>query len=180
MAQESEVRPRRSPPTSGQPVPAPPRGPRFRSTGQPPRERSPSHRRTPLHYVYNFLGIRPEQQLLSSAEVSPGKHILGMEFIREGEGEHKENLGKARLYIDGRVVAEGPLQTQLGKFTLAGDGLCVGYDSGEAVSQEYQTPARFEGGAIQLVEVAVDKSPYLDRVSEMKKNQRPVEASAPK
>src|SRR5262249_30895774 len=122
-----------------------------------------------LHYVYNFLGIKPEQHFVSSEEIKPGKYVLGMEFTREGAGEHKESLGKMKLYINDKVVAEGALKTQLGKFTLAGDGLCVGYDSGDAVSQEYTTPATFKGGTIRFVEVAVDKAQYLDREMELKR-----------
>jgi arylsulfatase len=122
-----------------------------------------------LHYVYNFLGIRPEQHLVSDEKLSPGKYVLGVEFSREGEGPHKENLGKARLYINDKTVAEGSLRTQLGKFTLAGDGLCVGYDSGDAVSQAYQAPGTFKGGTIRSVEVAVDKVGYLDREMELKR-----------
>jgi arylsulfatase len=122
-----------------------------------------------LHYVYNFLGIKPEQHLVSSDELNAGKCVVGMEFVREGEGEHKENLGKAKLYINDKVVAEGPMKTQLGKFTLAGDGLCVGYDSGDAVSQEYTTPGTFKGGTIRFVEVGVDKAQYLDREMELKR-----------
>jgi arylsulfatase len=122
-----------------------------------------------LHYVYNFLGIKPEQHFVSSEELKPGKYVLGMEFIREGEGKHKENLGKGKLYVNDKVVAEGALKTQFGKFTLAGDGLCVGYDSGDAVTPQYQTPGKFKGGTIQFVEVAVDKAQYLDREMELKR-----------
>jgi arylsulfatase len=121
-----------------------------------------------LHYVYNFLGIKPEQHFVSSEELKPGKYVLGVEFVREGEGKFKVNLGKAKLYINDKVVAEGAMKTQLGKFTLSGDGLCVGYDSGDAVTQEYQTPGKFKGGNIQFVEVAVDKAQYLDREMELK------------
>jgi arylsulfatase len=85
-----------------------------------------------------------------------------MEFTREKAGEHGENLGNMKLYINDKVVAEGPMKTQLGKFTLSGDGLCVGYDSGDAVSQEYTTPGRFEGGTIFAVGVTVEKAQYLD------------------
>jgi arylsulfatase A-like enzyme len=115
-----------------------------------------------LHYVYNFLGIRPEQQLVSSAPLGKGKHTLGMEFAREKAGEHGESLGHAKLYIDDKVVAEGPLKTQAGKFTLSGDGLCVGYDSGDAVSREYKSPGTFKGGKIDVVGVTVEKGQYLD------------------
>ena len=36
-----------------------------------------------LHYVYNFLGIKPEQQFVSTQELKPGKYTLGMEFTRD-------------------------------------------------------------------------------------------------
>ncbi len=92
-----------------------------------------------LHYVYNFLGIKPEQDFVSPP-LTPGKHSLGMEFKREKAGEHGESLGKTMLYVDGKPVAEGPMRAQIGKFTLAGDGLCVGYDSGDNVSEQYKNP----------------------------------------
>jgi arylsulfatase len=122
-----------------------------------------------LHYVYNFLGIQPEQHFVSSDELGPGKYVLGVEFNREGEGLHKENLGKLKLYVNDKMVAEGPLKTQLGKFSLAGDGLCVGFDSSDAVSQEYTAPAKFKGGRIEFVEVDVDNAQYLDREMELKR-----------
>ena len=115
-----------------------------------------------LHYVYNFLGIKPEQHLVSKVALTPGKHTVGLEFTREKAGEHGESLGAAKLYIDDQVVAEGPMRTQAGKFTLSGDGLCVGYDSGDAVSSQYTTPGRFKGGTIFLVGVTVEKTQYLD------------------
>jgi len=115
-----------------------------------------------LHYVYNYLGIKPEQHFVSKIALSPGKHTVGLEFTREKAGDHGESLGSAKLYIDDKVVAEGPMKTQPGKFTLSGDGLCVGYDSGDAVSQEYKAPGRFKGGKIFLVGVTVEKGQYLD------------------
>jgi hypothetical protein len=60
------------------------------------------------------------------------------------------------------VVAEGPMRTQAGKFTLSGDGLCVGRDSGDNVSQEYKTPGEFKGGTILGVEVNVGKDQYVN------------------
>ena len=114
-----------------------------------------------LHYVYNFLGIKPEQKFVS-AELKPGKYVLGMEFTRESAGKYHESLGKAKLYVNDKVVAEGPMKTQAGKFTLSGDGLCIGRDSGDAVSQEYITPGEFKGGTIIGVGVTVEKAQYLD------------------
>jgi arylsulfatase len=122
-----------------------------------------------LYYVYNFLGIRPEQKFVSSTPITPGKHTFGMEFIREKTGANGEQIGQGKLYIDGKLVAEGPMRTQPGKFTLSGDGLCVGYDSGDAVSSEYKTPGTFKGGHIQGVGVTVEKAQYSDLEKEARR-----------
>jgi len=114
-----------------------------------------------LHYVYNFLGFKPEQTFISP-ELKPGKYAVGMEFIRESAGKFQESLGKTRLYVNDKVVAEGPMRAQVGKFTLSGDGLCVGYDSGDAVSERYNSPGTFKGGTILGVGVTVEGTPYLD------------------
>ena len=114
-----------------------------------------------LHYVYNFLGIKPEQKFISG-KLAPGKHTLGMEFIREGQGEYGESLGKTTLYVDSEAVDDGDMKTQLGKFTLSGDGLCIGRDSGDAVSEEYSSPGEFRNGRIFGVAVTVEETQYLD------------------
>jgi arylsulfatase len=71
-------------------------------------------------------------------------------------------VGKTKLYVNDKVVAEGPMRAQVGNFTLCGDGLCVGYDSADAVSQEYKAPGKFAGGTILFVEISIDKDQYLD------------------
>ena len=114
-----------------------------------------------LYYVYNFLGIKPEQKFISP-ELKPGKYTLGMEFIREGAGEYAASVGKTKLYVNDKVVAEGPMKTQPGKFTLCGDGLCVGRDSADAVSEDYKSPGDFKGGTIKFVGVTIEKTQYLD------------------
>ena len=114
-----------------------------------------------LHYVYNFLGIKPEQEFVSE-ELTPGKHALGMEFVREDAGEHGESLGTTMLYVDDQAVAKGPMRSQAGKFTLSGDGLCIGFDGGDNVSQQYKNPGTFTGGTIFGVAVDVSDEVYLD------------------
>ncbi|OBK04848.1 arylsulfatase [Mycolicibacterium conceptionense] len=114
-----------------------------------------------LHYVYNFLGIKPEQ-VFASGPLPEGKHALGMEFIWEKKGEYGESLGTTILYVDGKEAAKGPMRAQTGKFTLAGDGLCVGFDSGDNVSDLYQNPGRFTGGTIKGVAVDVSEEKYVD------------------
>jgi hypothetical protein len=85
-----------------------------------------------------------------------------MEFTRESAGPNHESVGTTKLYINEKVVAEGPMRAQVGKFTLSGDGLCIGYDSGDSVSEEYKSPGEFKGGIIQMVGVSIEKTQYLD------------------
>jgi arylsulfatase len=122
-----------------------------------------------LNYIYNFLGIPPEQRFISSEELKPGTYTLGMEFTKEKTGKHGESHGHTKLYINDKVVAEGSMRTQIGKFTLCGDGLCIGYDSADAVAAEYtpETQGKFTGGKIQYVEVSVEKEQYRDLEKEM-------------
>jgi arylsulfatase len=54
------------------------------------------------------------------------------------------------------------MKAQVGKFTLAGDGLCVGFDSGDNVSKDYVNPGTFTGGTILGVGVEVSPEVYLD------------------
>ncbi|MEV6280766.1 arylsulfatase [Nocardia sp. NPDC051832] len=115
-----------------------------------------------VHYVYNFLGIAPEQDFTAAAPLTPGKHTVGMEFTREKAGENGESVGTTKLYLDGTPVGDGPMRAQTGKFTLAGDGLCVGYDSGDAVSSQYKTPGTFAGGTIRSVTIDTGKDSYAD------------------
>lgn len=122
-----------------------------------------------LYYVYNFLGIKPEQVFVSNQTLKPGKYTVGMEFTRESAGEYGESMGRTKLYIDEQVVAEGPMKTQPAKFTLSGDGLCVGYDSGDNVSELYKSPGEFEGGRIQAVAVTVSGEPYINLEAEAKR-----------
>jgi hypothetical protein len=79
-----------------------------------------------LYYVYNFLGIKPEQVFMSNA-LSPAK------------------------------------------FTLSGDGMCIGWDSDDAVSDLYKSPGRFDGGTIQAVGVDTGKESYEDLSLEAKR-----------
>jgi arylsulfatase len=114
-----------------------------------------------LFYVNNFLGIPPEQRLVSNG-LTQGHYVMGMEFNKEGVGEHHETLGKGRLYINDKVVAEGEIRTQPGHFALCGEGLCVGRDSGDSVSDLYKPQFAFTGGVIKRVEINVGNDQYID------------------
>ncbi len=114
-----------------------------------------------LYYVYNFLGIT-EQKLVAAESIKTGKYTFGMEFTKEKAGEHGESLGTMQLYINDKSVGSSPMRAQVGKFTLVGDGLCVGYDSGDPVSKMYASPGEFKGGDIKFVKVSTGKEKYFD------------------
>ena len=95
-----------------------------------------------LWYVNNFLGIPPEQQLVSPDELTPGSYVLGAEFAKEGHGDRGEAVGTATLYVDDVAVAKSEWKTQPGHFALCGEGLTVGRDSSDPVSKEYARAVR--------------------------------------
>jgi arylsulfatase len=117
-----------------------------------------------LFYVYNFLGITEYQ--LTSGVLKPGKYTFGMEFTKEKAGEHNESIGTAKLYVNDKEVSKGAMTAQVGKFTLVGDGLCVGFDSGDPVSKQYKSPGEFKGGTIFFATVSTGKETYLDLENE--------------
>jgi arylsulfatase len=67
-----------------------------------------------------------------------------------------------KLYVNDKMVAQGPMRAQIGKFSLVGDGLCIGYDSADPVSEMYKSPGEFKGGIIHFVTVNVGKEQYID------------------
>jgi hypothetical protein len=84
-----------------------------------------------------------------------------MEFVKESVNERHAPHGTAKLYIDDEVVAEEEIRTQPAPFALCGEGLCVGRDSGDAVSGEYRAPFAFTGGRIGKVEVSAGDDAYV-------------------
>ena len=120
-----------------------------------------------LVFVYNFLGIPPEQRLVCPAP-APGKHIIGVEFVKESIGKNAEALGNMTLHVDENVADSGAFRTQTGHYALAGEGLAIGYDSGDAVSSEYKSRFPFTGGRIIKVVFDVASDPYIDLERKMK------------
>jgi arylsulfatase len=114
-----------------------------------------------LAFVYNFLGIPPEQRLTTDVPKS-GKHIVGVEFAKETVTKNLECFGKMTLYIDDKPVDSGRFRIQTGHYALCGEGLCIGYDSGDSVSSEYKGKFAFSGGRIIKVIFDVAKDVYVD------------------
>jgi arylsulfatase len=117
-----------------------------------------------LHYVNNFVGMF-EQKVVATEDIPTGeKLILSASFDKDGEDPPHVSTGILSLYYGDRKVGEGRIKTQPGGFELAGEGLCVGRDSGAAVTDDYpgEAPFRFTGGTINQVAVDVSGEPYLD------------------
>ncbi len=116
---------------------------------------------TEVVFVYNFLGIPPEQRVAAS-KPEPGRHVIGVEFAKEGMGDNHEALGTLTLHVDDQAITSLPIRTQAGHYSLAGEGLCVGYDSGDRVSAEYHGRNPFRNGEIIQVLYDVADDAYVD------------------
>ena len=119
-----------------------------------------------LTYVYNFLGIPPEQTLTADAP-PPGRHIVGVEFKKKSVSKNLETLGTMTLYADDKAVGSGEFRTQSGHYSLAGEGLAVGYDSGDRVSAEYDSRCPFTGGQVIKVIYDIADDVYVDMEREL-------------
>ncbi len=117
-----------------------------------------------LHYVNNFVGLM-EQKIDATEDVPVGENlILSASFDKDGEDPPGVSTGILSLYHGDQKVGEGRIKTQPGMFSLAGEGLCVGRDSGEPVTDDYPGahPHAFTGGTIKRVAVDVSGDPYVD------------------
>jgi arylsulfatase A-like enzyme len=114
-----------------------------------------------LSFVYNFLGIPPEQKLTCPAPTS-GKHVVGVDFKKKSISKKNETLGTMTLYVDEKVSGTADFRTQSGHYALAGEGLAIGYDSGDRVSSEYNSKFAFTGGQIIKVIYDIADDAYVD------------------
>ncbi len=116
-----------------------------------------------LHYVNNFVGSE-EQKIVGSEDIPTGQNVLlSASFDKDGrEPDHARGI--LSLYHADRKVGEGRIKTQLGAFAIAGAGLYVGRDPGEAITQDYpgQPPYPFTGGTINRIAIDVSGEPYMD------------------
>jgi arylsulfatase A-like enzyme len=120
-----------------------------------------------LKYVYNFVGIN-EQIVESTEDVPTGHVVLSASFEREGDTMPAE--GTLTLHIRDEAVGERRITTQPGKFSLAGEGLNVGKEGAEPVTDDYpgDRPWAFVGGTIHKAIVDVSGEPFVDLAQEAK------------
>ncbi|MCM0667689.1 arylsulfatase [Flavobacterium tyrosinilyticum] len=124
-----------------------------------------------INFEYNFLGLDPLQKL--SYAMPAGKHIIGVEFVKEKMSPKAECLGTMKLYIDYKVVAQAPFRTQPHRYSLnSGEGLAVGYDVGDPVSKNYGYKFPFAGGTIKKVTFDVSNDQYIDVEKEFQRKMK--------
>ena len=118
-----------------------------------------------LKYVYNWVGLF--DQVVESTEPVPTGHVvLSVSFDKEGDAVPAE--GTLTLHMREEAVGEAKIKTQPGKFSLAGEGLNVGRDSAEPVTDDYpgDSPWAFVGGTIHKAIVDVSGQPFVDLAEE--------------
>ncbi len=109
-----------------------------------------------LHYVHNFVGLEVHR-VSSTVEMPTGDHVLAVRFTKTDE-----HAGKATLLVDGEPVGETviPRFTPT-RFSITGEGLCCGFDTGMPVVDDYRPPFRFTG-TLHRVVVDVSGEPFVD------------------
>jgi arylsulfatase A-like enzyme len=115
-----------------------------------------------VKYVSNFLGMAP-LQVLKAPLPPPGRHLVGIDFAKEGIGEAGETLGTATFYVDDNAIESKRIRMMSGHFSCCGEGLCIGYDSSDPVTTDY--PYRrfnFTGGEIVKVVFDIAADAYID------------------
>ena len=118
-----------------------------------------------LKYAYNWVGMF-EQIVESTEPITTGHAVFSASFEREGDTMPAE--GTLTLHIGKTKVGEGRIKTQPGKFSIAGEGLNIGKDTAEPVTDDYagQMPWPFTGGTIERAVVDVSGEPFIDLARE--------------
>jgi arylsulfatase len=117
-------------------------------------------------YVYNWVG--EFEQIIESTEAIPiGDHVLSISFVKEGDAMPTE--GTLTLHVNDRKIGDGRIKTQPGKFSLAGEGLNVGKEGADPVTDDYPgtSPWAFVGGTIHQATIDVAGEPWVDLKNEL-------------
>lgn len=96
-----------------------------------------------LYFTHNYIDLE-RFTIQSKSKVPAGSHELKAEFEYLGGQEVGKN-GKVKLYVDGKVVAEGEIpKTTPFRYSLD-ESQDIGEDGGTPVDNNYETPFKFSG-----------------------------------
>ena len=113
-------------------------------------------------YTYNFAGLEVTT-VVAPQRLAPGRHVVGVDIVPTGEAPNggPATAMQVELHVDGRTVGERLVaRTSPFRFTLAGEGLCCGYDDGTPVG-DYAAPFPCTATILEVV-VDVSGEPYVD------------------
>jgi arylsulfatase len=118
-----------------------------------------------LKYVYNWVG--EFEQMIESSEPLPTGHVV-VSATFEKEGDAMPTEGTLTLHIRDQAVGSAKIKTQPGKFSLTGEGLNVGKDGGEPVTDDYSgtSPWALTGAKVTKAIVDVSGEPFVDLAKE--------------
>ena len=102
-------------------------------------------------FHYNLCGV-DRTTLKGSAALTPGRHVVTVDFNYDGGGVGKG--GALSLGVDGKVVAETRLDRSVAFRMSLDEPLDIGEDTGTPVSEDYAVPFRFTG-ALETVTIQV-------------------------
>jgi arylsulfatase len=105
-----------------------------------------------LKYCYNLLGIQ-YFYAESDKPLPKGEHQVRMEFDYDGGAPGKG--GAVSLYVDGKKVGEGRVESTAAVIFSADDGCDVGCDTGAPVSPDYGARGNAFNGVVKGVQIAI-------------------------
>jgi arylsulfatase A-like enzyme len=117
-----------------------------------------------LKYVNNFIGLK-EQMIVADKPLPKGDCTVGISFeMSKVDKKNMKTLGTATLFINEQQVGQQDIETQLGAFSVAGEGFMVGRCAGAPVTPDYagNHPWAFTGGTIKNVVLEVSGEAYID------------------
>ena len=119
-----------------------------------------------LKYVYNFVGSRRADGRVHRARPRRARGLLRL--LREGRRQLCPPRGRSPCISARARSARAESRTQPGKFSIAGEGLNIGKEGGEPVTDDYpgQSPWAFVGGTIQRAIIDVSGEPFADLATE--------------
>ncbi len=106
-----------------------------------------------LCYVYNYLGLHL-YTVRGSTDLSPGRHVVGMEFRYDGGGVGRG--GDVDLIVDGRVDASGRVDQTIPYYFSFDETLDVGVDLSTPVTDDYPTIDNAFSGVVHTVRIDTD------------------------
>jgi hypothetical protein len=104
-------------------------------------------------YVYNYLGLQ-RFTVRGATELSPGCHVVRVEFRYDGGGVGKG--GEVCLLLDGRVDGTGRVEQTVPYYFSFDETLDVGVDLSTPVTDDYPAGDNEFTGVVHTVRIDIE------------------------